>query len=463
MSDFMSGMTFSTGSGFYYGFNNPIGEDQLANVVKPMGVTWIALMFPCSMSSVDSPIVVCNTSAGTPSDRSIKHIIMYAKNLGLRVFLKPNLIIPSGGYAFQVRMKSEADWKTFFSSYTEAMVHLAEISAETGVDYFSVGTEMSSSQYRDAEWRKVIQDIRRVYPGPLTYSAIHSGAETSISWWDALDAIGVDAYYPLTNLKNPTVDQLKAGWKTHVSVLEALSKKWDRPIIFTEAGYTSKEGTNRSPAAELLDQPIDLQEQADCYQALIEVFSGKPWWKGVFWFQQSVMPAEGGTAGQFWEINGKPAENVLRAFNGQPPFPTPTPIQNYDSENNQHLEIYSDQLGKIWELPAVFTWADIASTDQVFNGRYSLKVHFNPWGLITFWTDPALELSDYDFLEFYIYIEKIKNEYYPNINVAFNDADGVLMLAMPDVMRPSLFSLPHQAACQRVQPNVTYRLSIFEE
>ena len=28
------------------------------------------------------------------------------------------------------------------------------------------------------------------------------------------------------------------------------------------------------------------------------------------------------------------------------------------------------------------------------------------------------------------------NEYYPNINVAFNDADGVLMLAMPDVMRP---------------------------
>ena len=41
------------------------------------------------------------------------------------------------------------------------------------------------------------------YTGPLTYAANH-GNETSVGWWNDLDYIGIDAYYPLTNKNNPT-------------------------------------------------------------------------------------------------------------------------------------------------------------------------------------------------------------------------------------------------------------------
>ena len=36
---------------------------------------------------------------------------------------------------------------------------------------------------------------------------------TQVSWWDALDFIGVDAYFPLANASDaaPPVDQLVAG------------------------------------------------------------------------------------------------------------------------------------------------------------------------------------------------------------------------------------------------------------
>jgi hypothetical protein len=34
------------------------------------------------------------------------------------------------------------------------------------------------------------------YSGPLLYAANH-GNEGSVAWWDAVDIIGVDAYYSL--------------------------------------------------------------------------------------------------------------------------------------------------------------------------------------------------------------------------------------------------------------------------
>lgn len=37
--------------------------------------------------------------------------------------------------------------------------------------------------------------MREVYSGELTASANYGGEETGKSWWDAVDYIGVDAYY----------------------------------------------------------------------------------------------------------------------------------------------------------------------------------------------------------------------------------------------------------------------------
>ncbi len=133
-----------------------------------------------------------------------------------------------------------------------------------------------------------------------------------------MDYIGADFYCGLTDKYNPTVEELKAAWteKGYIALLGNLSKRFNKPIIFTEFGYPSKDGANRWPGWWTREAPIDLQEQADCYQAALEVLWGKPWLAGIFWWQwfanTSIWP--GGPNDDSYTPYGKPAEAVLKRF-----------------------------------------------------------------------------------------------------------------------------------------------------
>ena len=87
-----------------------------------------------------------------------------------------------------------------------------------------------------------------------------------------MDYIGVNVYCPLTDKNDPTVAEIKTAWteKGYIAHLERLFKRFNKPIIFTEIGYPSHDGANKQPAGPagyLTGKTIDLQEQADCYQA----------------------------------------------------------------------------------------------------------------------------------------------------------------------------------------------------
>jgi hypothetical protein len=63
--------------------------------------------------------------------------------------------------------------------------------------------------------------------------------------------------------------------------------------------------------------PADPQEQADCYQAALEVLWGKPWLRGIFWWQWFTNPNEIAMIGdpeKSESPRGKPAEEVLKKF-----------------------------------------------------------------------------------------------------------------------------------------------------
>ncbi|MBI4188769.1 MAG: hypothetical protein HY529_06150 [Chloroflexi bacterium] len=60
--------------------------------------------------------------------------------------------------------------------------------------------------------------------------------------------------------------------------------------------------------------PVDLQEQADCYQVAFEYLWGRPWLKGIFWYQWFAFTSaprshDGGIAPY-----GKPAEEVIKKY-----------------------------------------------------------------------------------------------------------------------------------------------------
>lgn len=400
LSSFKKGVAYTTWR--RGGYLNPASDQALEKIVKPMGVTWITLLVTCYQEKITSTQIICNRE-NTPSDEDLAHAIHTAHQLGIRVMLKPHLDLSNDPTHWRGEIgfgNNAALWKTWFEAYTSFITHYAELGEQYRVDEFCVGTELVESARRAAEWRAVIREIRTRYRGPLIYATNH-GEEDSVTWWDALDEIGVDAYYPLTNRTNPSVDELKTAWKPLAERLKSLAKRWNKPVIFTEIGYRSIDGTNRTPWDYSVIAPLDLQEQADCYQAVFETFAGQDWWGGVFWWNWEADPNHGGPVNRDYTANGKPAENVLRKFYGAPLRPTPAPTQVRMPDEENLLVIYHDSLGTGWEDWSWGVISSLADRTRRYNGDTAIRLQFKPWGGLSL-HHPGVRTTPYHWLEFWV-------------------------------------------------------------
>jgi hypothetical protein len=293
VSAFMKGVAYTSWSRNEY--ISPQSDTALLRAIKPMGVNWISLLVTCYQDNISSTHIQCSPK-NTPSDYALTHAIQYAHSIGIRVMLKPHIDLSNDYSHWRGEIdfgSDETSWNTWFESYTNFITHYAALAQKTDVDFFVVGTELSGASHRADEWRAVTKAVRSLYHGPLTYAA-NWRAEDSILWWDAVNAIGIDAHYPLTQSSHPTVTQLKAAWAPIAAHLGSLSKKWNRSIIFTEIGYRSIRGANKEPYDWQVSQPVDLQQQVNCYQAVFEALAGKDWWHGVFWWNWDTNPLQGG-------------------------------------------------------------------------------------------------------------------------------------------------------------------------
>ncbi|MBI5671593.1 MAG: hypothetical protein HZC41_26675 [Chloroflexi bacterium] len=317
--DFMKGITYES---WWNGeFASANSDRTLGEIVLPSGANWLAVVVKCFQETRTSTNIQCQTDRATASDDELRHVIRRAHSLGLKVMFKPHLDLLNLQNSSDGRFRigfgvDESAWAAWFASYTRFITHYAALAQETDVDYFVVGTELWGTVHRADNWRAVIRAVRAVYDGPLTYAALTYFEPLQISWWDALDAIGIDAYFTVTLTKNPTWAQMKLGWKPTVAYLGWLAGRWNKPIIITEAGYMSVDGTNILPGDWSLQGELDMQEQADAYQALIESFQGQSWWQGIFWWSLSTDPEQGGPNDRGYSFHNKPAEVVLRRFFG---------------------------------------------------------------------------------------------------------------------------------------------------
>lgn len=106
----------------------------------------------------------------------------------------------------------------------------------------------------DQQWRQLIQVTRQTYAGKLTYAANFDQYQT-IGFWNDLDLIGVNAYFPLRSqphFKNQAhlKRQLASGWRQILGDLEVFRLEQsitDKPVIFTELGYTRWDHNTLAP------------------------------------------------------------------------------------------------------------------------------------------------------------------------------------------------------------------------
>jgi hypothetical protein len=183
----------------------------------------------------------------------------------------------------RIEMRSEQDWRLWFAGYEAYLLPYARQAQEAGADLFCVGRELDRTvRQREADWRRLIARVRTEFAGPLTYSANFDDWQ-AIGFWDALDFIGLSAYFPLCDRPEPSLAALEAGWDRALAPLEAARRRWRRPVLFTEAGFPSVPTAARAPWKEER-MAADVWLQARCYEATFRALSRRPWIEGAFFW-----------------------------------------------------------------------------------------------------------------------------------------------------------------------------------
>ena len=256
---------------------------SLVHLAK-LGVGHVAIMVPAYQNTIDSEIIVTHDRPGgdTPTDEAIKHAIKTCHSLGMKVMLKPHVDCIDG--TPRIDILGSEKW---FVNYKEMILRYARLAAENNAEMYCIGTELENTTFSrwDAEWRDVFAAVKEVYKGHIIYAANWTEYE-EVPFWDLVDFIGIDAYFPLTDKNDPTVEELAAAWETSADKIETWlnAKALTQPVIFTELGYVSSDGTNKQPWATL-NNSEDQQEQADALSAALEVLTKRSWFKGIYWWQ----------------------------------------------------------------------------------------------------------------------------------------------------------------------------------
>lgn len=294
-------------------------ESATMGEVKRVNAQWVALI-PYAFSRDGEPRVSFDHSRqwwGEHSDGNCT-LIQYAHDQGLKVMVKPHVWAQGAGWVGDYALSTEADWKQWEADYTKYIMKHAVKADSMHVEMLCIGTEFRiPAKKRPEFWRSLIKQVREVYGGKITYASNWDNYE-NISWWDAADYIGIDAYFPLAEGNHPSIEQIKAGWGPIKKNLASFSKKWDKPILFTEYGFQSVNGaTGRHWEVDKSEENMNLQLQADAYEATFQAFQDEGWWAGGFFWKWHFTTRHWGMRGTEWTPQEKPAEEVIARWYGK--------------------------------------------------------------------------------------------------------------------------------------------------
>jgi hypothetical protein len=286
------------------------------------GANWAGVLVTCYQANATATAIYTDPQK-TPDDSAVSYAIQQLHDRGVKVMLKPHVDGADGSWRGQFNPSDAGAW---FNSYSTFMLHYAALAQSLGVEGLILGTEYTllSGAADQAYWHNLIGAIRDVFMGILTYAAnaTYSDDEfTRVSFWDKLDLIGLDAYFPLTGAPNPSLTDLVAAWSRNangnnlIETIHNIALAYNKPIIFTEVGYKSVSGSNTQPWNAALAGGYDPEEQANCYEAFFEVWPQfSSWMQGVFWWDWPVAPPS--STDTDYTPRGKPAEEVLKKWYG---------------------------------------------------------------------------------------------------------------------------------------------------
>jgi len=299
--DYRKGMSVPSWQSNEY-LDNRVIESMLR--LQTTGADYIAVVPTWYQESAQSDSIY--PKANTPLDSAVIDIINQAKALGYGVMLKPHLDVEDGTFRGDVSPDDIISW---FSSYELFVFHYASIAQAADVELLCIGTELASLSSRP-EWFDIINTVRDIYDGMIVYAA-NWDEYPSVSFWDQLDFIGIDAYFPLAHDREATIEEYLQNFELWLYQVDNFQSGVNKDIIITEVGFRSVRGCGVSPYDWQVEGIMDEESQADAYRTVLATLQRKTWLSGIFFWHWDPVLSEDSLG---YTPYNKQAEDVLREF-----------------------------------------------------------------------------------------------------------------------------------------------------
>jgi len=288
--------------------------------ITNLNANYAAIMPFGFIRDLGHPEIVFNSSRQWfgETKTGVKQYIEILNRQGIKVMIKPQIWVWRGEFTGKINMETEAEWQELENSYANFILEYAQVAQTTHADLFCIGTELETFVAKRPEfWPALISKVRDIYYGKLTYAS-NWNEYTKTPFWDQLDYIGIDAYFPLSDEETPTVEDCKDGWQPYKSEIKAYSEQFNKPVLFTEFGYRSIDFTAKAPwESNVIEGQMNFDAQLNATHAIFDEFWDEDWFAGGFiwkWFHDHEKVG-GKNDNQFTPQN-KPVEEMVRKYYG---------------------------------------------------------------------------------------------------------------------------------------------------
>ena len=253
----------------------PQWQQSLSDIQTQTGAQWIELSLLFSQSTSASTTV--RTTQSTPLVSSFAAGVRAAHAKGLHVFVVPLMgVDEAGGWAGSIQFTSQEQEQAWFDSYWTTFKPYVVAAAQAGVNQMAIATECAWLQQHApaALWNQLVDRIRGVFAGTLTYDMNWSPVNQQIPNWFSnqnISMIGVSSYYPLTDMSTRIDPKDMLGlWKDKIaSNLDAISIRVGKPVLISEIGYRNSSNALYHSWEQNSTTPLDPAEQAGAYEAAL--------------------------------------------------------------------------------------------------------------------------------------------------------------------------------------------------
>lgn len=327
VSDFWAGVE-------YLPARDPTGQAWMPSAdlnVRALYSNWVVLA-PTWTVRRSSPFVFSSLPGADPLADDLAQQVTGLRVLNLNAALFPTARLSTDADSWwQAAPRDSAWWNAWFERYEAFAVYHADQATRTGAQALILGGEWVAPAHPGGQvlgapsgvpadaasrWSRILDAVRAHYAGRILWAVSYpDGLANFPDFARSLDGVYLLWYAPLTGSPSPGVDEMRVAAGARLdNDIQPFQAALNKPVIIAVA-YPSADGAAMAwmPLPVAL-QPgngqatVNLQAQADLYQALLTAVNERPWVSGFVsrgYFPPVVLFDSSAS------VHGKPAADVL--------------------------------------------------------------------------------------------------------------------------------------------------------